>query len=234
MQTPRAATVGNRVRRPVVLSDSKGGYLRNQVYHPKDRQIIWWNKSGENIHQRLHWLEENIGNKITELGDIHLYIWLGTCDLTSKNKDGTISLASQHPEAVENIFTKLQKFQQVLQLYPHSKITFIETPYYSITKWNDRTKKSQSNDRIEQDKELYHQIENLNSRVHELNTSLNVHSPLLNLHLKASKQVKRGKDKPRKHYNNYQLYIDGIHPKPLLAKAWLAELSEQIQKDCWN
>jgi hypothetical protein len=52
-----------------------------------------------------------------------------------------------------------------------------------------------------------------------VSSCLNVRSPLLNLHLKASKQVKRGKNRPRKQYVNYQLSLDGIHPKPILAKA---------------
>jgi len=234
LQTPRSPTVGSRALRPVILSDSKGNYLKDQVHHPEDRQIVWWNKRGTNIKNSLHWLEKNIKSKIKELGNIHIYIWLGTCDLTTKNKNGTISLATQHFETSKNIFEQLQKFKLLLQPYPNSRITFIEIPHYSITKWNSRVKKSPTEDRINQDQELHEQIVDLNTQIQDLNSSLNVRSPLLNLHLKASKQVKRGKSRPRKQYINYQLYLDGIHPKPILAKAWLAEVSTQIRIDCWH
>ena len=220
--------------RPVILSDSKGNYIKDQVHHQEDRQIVWWNKRGTNINNSLHWLEKNIKSKIKELGNIHIYIWLGTCDLTTKNKDGTLSLATQHSETSNNIFEQLQKFKLLLQPYPNSRITFIEIPHYSITKWNSRVKKSPTEDRINQDQELHQQIVDLNTQIQNLNSSLNVRSPLLNLHLKASKQVKRGKNRPRKQYVNYQLNLDGIHPKQILAKAWLAEISTQIRIGCWH
>jgi hypothetical protein len=58
----------------------------------------------EPTYKNYYSLEKNIKSKIKELGNIHLYIWLGTCDLTTKNKDGTISLARQHSETSKNIF----------------------------------------------------------------------------------------------------------------------------------
>ena len=198
LQTQRSPTLGSRALKPVILSDSKGNHLKDQVLHPEDRQIVWWNKRGTNIKNSLHWLEKNIKSKINELGNIHLYIWLGTCDLTTKDKDGTISLATQHSETSKNVLEELKKFKLLLQPYPNSKITFTEIPHYSITKWNGRVKKSPTEDRINQDQELHQQIVDLNTQIQDLNSSPNVRSPLLNLHLKASKQVKRAKNKPRK------------------------------------
>jgi hypothetical protein len=49
--------------------------------------------------------------------------------------------------------------------------------------------KTPTEDRINQDQELHQQIVNLNTQIQDLNSSLNVRSPLLNLHLKTSKQV---------------------------------------------
>ena len=49
MQTQRSPTVGNRVLRPVIISESKGDYLKDQVLHPEERQIVWWNKRGTDI-----------------------------------------------------------------------------------------------------------------------------------------------------------------------------------------
>jgi len=85
----------------------------------------------------------------------------------------------------------------------------------------------------DQDEQLQNQIDQINTLIHQYNTTLQARSPLLNHHLKARKQVRRGKDKPHKNCYNYNLYTDGIHPKPILAKAWLREIIEQISKDCW-
>jgi hypothetical protein len=49
-------------------------------------------------------------------------------------------------------------------------------------------------------------------------------SPLLTVHLRARKQVKRGKNKPTKDIINFNLLSDGIHPSPLLAKVLLKEI----------
>jgi hypothetical protein len=173
--------------RPVILFESKGDYLKDQVLHPEERQIVWWNKRGTDIKHSLHWQEKNIKSKINELGNTHLCIWLRTCDLTTKNKDGTISLVTQHSETSKNVFEELKKFKLLLQPYPNSGITFVEIPHYSLTKWNIHAKKSPIEDRINQDQELHQQIVDLNTQIQDLCSSLNVRSPLLKLHLKASK-----------------------------------------------
>jgi hypothetical protein len=64
-----------------------------------------------------------------------------------KNKDGTISLVTQHSETSKNVFEELKKFKLLLQPYPNSRITFIEIPHYSLTKWNIHAKKSPTEDR---------------------------------------------------------------------------------------
>jgi hypothetical protein len=52
MQTQRSPTVGNSFLRPIILSDSKGDYLKDQVLYVEDRQIVWWNKRG--THIKIH------------------------------------------------------------------------------------------------------------------------------------------------------------------------------------
>ena len=84
----------------------------------------------------------------------------------------------------------------------------------------------------DQDEQLQNQIDQVNTFIQQYNTTVRARSPLLNHHLKARKQVRTGKGKPHKNY--YNLYTDGIHPKPILAKAWLREITEQIRKDCWH
>ena len=84
----------------------------------------------------------------------------------------------------------------------------------------------------EQDNTLHEQIEAINQVIHTLNREQGVRSPLLTVHLRARKKVKRGKNKPTKDIINFNLLSDGIHPSPLLAKVWLKEISMRISVDC--
>jgi hypothetical protein len=43
-------------------------------------------KGGAKIKDRFNWLESVLQQKIAELGAIWIYVWFGTCDLTSYNK----------------------------------------------------------------------------------------------------------------------------------------------------
>lgn len=100
LQTQRYVTVVKRYLRPVVLSDSKGVYIKDQVSHPDDRQIIW-------LKKRVIKVPTPAGEKTLKTK----YIWLGTCDLKTKNKDHIIHVASQHSDTLTNVFEKLQKFK---------------------------------------------------------------------------------------------------------------------------
>jgi hypothetical protein len=55
----------------------------------------------------------NIQNKVNELGSIHFYIWLGTCNLTTKDKSVYISLAFAETNdaiaVITNLFKQLMK-----------------------------------------------------------------------------------------------------------------------------
>jgi hypothetical protein len=234
MQKPRSVTIGHKSKAPVIISDSKGEYLKSQIIHPEDRNIIWWCKRETTIDQSLRWLRSNIDSKIQQLGNIHFYVWLGTCNITTKTSDFTIALTSQSSDASNSVFNKFKEYIDIIKPYPNCKLTFVEIPHYSIVHWNKRIKPAKAESLTEQDIQLENQIEGLNKLIHDWNTAQEVHSPLLNIHLIARKQIRRGKNKPSKKYINYNLLVDGIHPKPILAKTWLAELSQQIRKDCWH
>jgi hypothetical protein len=49
----------DKIYTPVVLSDSKGNWLKHHAKgtHPVEKEIIWWSKSGAKIKDRLNWLE---------------------------------------------------------------------------------------------------------------------------------------------------------------------------------
>jgi hypothetical protein len=60
-----------------------------------------------------------------------------------------------------------------------------------------------------QDNTLHEQIEAINQVIHTLNREQEVKSPLLAVHLRARKQVKRGTNKPKKDIINFNLLSDG-------------------------
>lgn len=140
MQKPRSATVGQQTITPVIISDSKGDYLKAQIIHPEDRNIIWWCRRGITIEQSLCWLRSNIDSKIQQLGNIHFYVWLETCNITTKASDFTITLTSQSSDASNSVFNKLNEYIDIIKPNPNCKLTFVEIPHYSIVHWNKRIK----------------------------------------------------------------------------------------------
>ena len=91
--------IGPRHHIPVILSDSKGIYLKNNIIHPLDNNIVWCCKGGSTIEKSLAWLKRNIDAKLRTLGPIRLFIWLGTCNLTRKGKTPHIALTSNNDDS---------------------------------------------------------------------------------------------------------------------------------------
>jgi hypothetical protein len=225
---------GPRLRIPVILSDSKGFSLRNQITHPFDNNIVWWCKKGAKIEGSLAWLKRNIDRNLQNLGDIALYVWLGTCNLTSKDKSRFISLSSQNNETIDHIIRTLLEFKRFLTDYTQVKLVFLEVPIYSLKNWNEHCKHKDPSTFKDQDKQLQVQIFNLNKEIRKLNLDLNTNSPDFSAFLKANCRHRTRSRHDTWHYYNFNLYLDGIHPGRNLARVWLREISDRIRTDCWN
>ena len=218
---------------PIVVSDSKGNWLKRKVESKADQQIGWWAKSGCKTKEEVQWLESKLKYVSNNLW---LYIWTGTCDLTTKSGK-YISLTSQ--EGDETVNSTVEHYRKIIEIgkkYPNIKITILETPVYSVKEFNQQ--KGHKNPEIfdEQDKELERQIYLLNQKVRELNEEEHHHSPTFSIDLRQISVVKKGKarkpTKVRKH--NFKLYADGIHPDTILAKVWLRKIANQIATDCYK
>ncbi|CAC5425531.1 unnamed protein product [Mytilus coruscus] len=228
---------GVKFRTPVVLSDSKGIYLQNQSDSSAIDHIRWWVKRGAKSAERVAWLRDNIKEKIQHLGPIHIYIWLGTCDLTSiTDNKGRISLTSSDNTTVENIVDQYREIVKILSSYTSSRVTFLSIPIYSISLWNQYKNHKDPATFNDQDIDLRHQIDKLNFEIKELNTSINSVTPNFNLdilHNPSRLTCRNTSSSPRFQYN-LDLYRDGIHPDRLLSKVWLKKLKIQMRKDCWT
>jgi hypothetical protein len=112
----RPNITGHRLRVPVLLSDSKGLYLKDHARdHPVERQIDWWCKKGASIKDTITWLNQNIDKKNRFLGDISLYVWLGTCNLTSKDKNGNISLTCWGNHTIDTVIKGYNEIVEIVK-----------------------------------------------------------------------------------------------------------------------
>ena len=162
-------------------------------------------------------------------------VWLGTCDLTAKNKQ-YISLRTETDEIINKLTDKYSEIINIVKKYPGSRVTILETPTYSIKKWNKQKGHKDSSLFEEQNEKLAEQIHNLNSRGREINNVNQTHSPEFSSDLSTSRKYCCGKERKvkTKKYYNFGLYKDRIHPDNTLAKAWLRKISEQAKLDCWT
>ncbi|VDI11084.1 Hypothetical predicted protein [Mytilus galloprovincialis] len=226
---------GQTRRRPVILSYSKGFSLRNNIISPFDQNIIWWCKKGVTIEQSFAWLKRNLPTKLYEIGDIALYVWLGTCNLTTKEKSSKyISITTDNSDTVDKVISCIDDIKNYIQDFPQVKLIFLEVPVYSIKAYNQHQKHSDPKTFKQQDETLANQVWQVNEKIRATNQILNTRSPNFSLFLQARKQHRTRSRVEAWEYFNYNLYRDGIHPGQNLARVWLREIAERIKIDCWS
>lgn len=231
---------GVKTYTPIIYSDSKGTFLRDNIFHPLQENIVWNCFKGSKSRDSVKWLEKNIKSLVLKYNKIWLYIWIGTCDITTLDRSTfLISLTSEDTsEIVEQITTNFQFIAQIISAYPQCRVTFLEIPIYSIRKWNYSHGHMNPIEFLQQDKILDIQVSSLNSSIKILNTSLNNFSPDFSYDLYRTSRYSTHTDKDKglhktRKYLNTNLYKDGIHPTPLLAKVWLKKFTLRIIRDCW-
>lgn len=226
-------------RLPVLLSDSKGVSLER--FAPSSLPIKWLCRPGARGRDSCQWLLESLDwlIRISIQKKVVILIWLGTCDVT--RKDGAfISLRSGTStpsnvvssnvvvDELANTFRDLKT--AVSTRYPTAvKVLFLETPVFSIEKWNES--KGHKNPTLfrGQDIELTRQIDRLNIHIREINSAHGFVSPQFSLDLQQSRKDAQKKERYR---YNFTLYRDGAHPKAVLAKVWLARIEDRIKLEC--
>ncbi|CAC5413871.1 unnamed protein product [Mytilus coruscus] len=71
---PRLSNIGSLDNIPIVLTDSKGKYFRDQCQdrHP-DKKIVWWIHPGTGVQQNLQWLKEKTLRTFQDLVSVNFF-----------------------------------------------------------------------------------------------------------------------------------------------------------------
>ena len=153
---PRTPVPAHKIYTPVFLSDSKGYRLQSQVDHNHsiERQIVWWNQSRATIEDQYNWLKSNLAAQLIQLGNIHLLVWLGTCNLTTKTGN-FIFITKRDDSEAENVIKYIDLIVNLIKTHHGSIVTILELPEYSITTHN-RHKNHPNPDSCKHDDKLLH------------------------------------------------------------------------------
>ncbi|CAC5400783.1 unnamed protein product [Mytilus coruscus] len=234
LSKPFVIPVGVKQLTPVIFTDSKGKYLEPYCINSVENSIKWWSQSGRSSSQALEWLKQNLEFKIGHLDNIALYVWFGTCDLTIYDKHSRyINLRTETDDSIQTIVNNYQEIAVLLKSYPGCKLSFLETPPYSVSLWNSYQKHPDVQQFKNDDDILLKQIKELNNHIRYMNDTLGTRTPNLSADIqhRINTSNKNDLNKARNQYN-FNLYKDGIHPTTNLAKVWLKKITQQIKIDC--
>ncbi|CAG2224564.1 unnamed protein product [Mytilus edulis] len=173
----------------ILVSDSKGYTLRNNCLQ-KEFPLETWCKSGATTEVLVNLIKTRIAKAIKRHHHIIIYLWSGTCDLTTK-EGKYIKLKFHNNRAIKIIEDQYKRAISIIDSYQHAEIKFIDCPLISISNWN----KSKGHKRPEtykvEDFLATKQIQELNGKIYELNRRLNKTS------VKISKYFSEAQEKER-------------------------------------
>ena len=134
---PKEVRRRTTLRKPVLLSDSKGNYIQRQITSEHCLNIIFfWQRLD---CSRLYWLgRKHLPNKLDKEEKLTFYVWLGTCDLTYYEKSTRfISLETDNDSNIRYIIRKLKELKEIITAqFVRSEVVFLEVPSLSIQHWN--------------------------------------------------------------------------------------------------
>ena len=204
-----------------------------------EESIKWKYKGGRTAPEGSRWLRANFKQMQRKYGEIAVYFWLGTCDMTRK-LGKFIRLRKDYLDYAALLLIKLEKLIKFANRYNFA-LTFLEIPIYSIKEYNASKGHSNPDKFVEQDKKLKYAIQGVNEEIAKfiqvvneeiakLNTSVSTHSPKFSCDLLRNCHNKRRRTK---YFHNFSLYKDGLHPKCLLSKFWVRRIAELVKEDCF-
>ena len=216
--------------KPILVSDSKGNRLREHTHIIEDTgySIEFACRGGLRFLDQYFWLKNNLQRKVNIHHYVCLYIWLGSCDLTSKKnivyfdnqnrrrRRSYIELRhNSDTAAVTYIQNQIKKYLDFVSQFPTVKIVFLKVPYYSIQKYNKYLGNENCADYREQDFMLTERIDLINDHIQEVNKFLGVTS--INFKKDLSEFRKASGAYASRSSLDFSSYSDGLHPDRELA-----------------
>lgn len=215
---------------PVIITDSKGKHLRkhNTTADGTDHKIHWLGRKGFTSLDVVKFLSvSKLRSLLYHHRQISLYVFVGTCDFTSKGKR-FIQLKKPTDQALRSYFQNLEILKKRCS-GNRIKLTFLQVPYYSIEAWNKTNGHKRSELFRDDDKLLSKVIERANADIDRLNKEVGAYTPQFNQDLQRSRKRRGGK---QRYSMKFALLTDGIHPGPKLARSWLTSIKWKINKYC--
>ena len=158
-------------------------------------------------------------------GRVHIYLWAGTCDLTTKHGNA-LNIHPSPQEAQRTLVNNLLSLEEFITPKHNVRLTILQIPYYSMRIWNDLYEVPQPQDK-EKDEKL---INMTNGVIDQINERAGNKSPKFNLDVE---NTHKHKGECTKYSISWSLFREGIHPGYLLAKVWLRNLCKEIKRTCY-
>ena len=215
---------GRLQKHAILISDSKGNYLRkpHDLISQFGYQIEFQCHGGARFYEYFYWLQKNLANRVRIYGQVVLYIFLGTCELTLK-KGKFIDLKHEKDEnAVSYVQYQIQRYLNFVSNFPTVSIVFLQIPPYSIQAWNSSRGHRDPSSFLSKDLILYERICILNEYINELNAKMGKISPRFKLDLLRNR--KSGETGHSRTSINFASFKDGVHPNDLLARCWMKRI----------
>lgn len=212
--------------RPVIITSSKGFSLRRNLdlINKFGFDIEFHCKAGARLDSTYGFLSDLLPSLVRKHDKIVLYVWLGTCDLTTKLGPYISITHATQAECSNYVHHWVDKYADLVGLFPSVKLIFLEIPPYSIQVWNEFKGHVNPSSFAVQDGILVEHIDILNSYLREVNSRSGVLSLCLYRDLFVYRRAGRKL--------NYSLFKDGIHPDTLLARVWMKKLVLKVFFDC--
>lgn len=121
---------GTLRKQPILIADSKGNYLRthSDLIEQFDCRIEFQCRGGARFADYFYWLQSNLHKKVAQFGNIVLYIFLGTCDLTLRKGKYIELRHDSNTLAVSYLQYQISRYLQFVSHFRSVSIVFLEIP----------------------------------------------------------------------------------------------------------
>lgn len=205
----------------IIVADSKGRELQKQ--RDRDTHVRIYYQPGAKL--RNTYLDLTIKRHLNTKYKPKVLIWLGTCELTAKSRNGFVL----QPDVVNYVNTLILSYQaykeELLAINSRATIIFLECPFFELQTFNIRKGHMTSNiTKLEQ--------ETLKTAIYRYNTELialnGISSPFI-----SEDMIKFGKGKRHSRMQrsiDFRQLVDGCHPRPKITKLWLLKFLKFIDR----